>query len=322
MILDGMLQCTQCSATYRIHKGIPYLIIDEELEESKAQEMKGWVSLWEKKGMYEQSVLSQHIEQSFKLPYLGGPICTQVARMFDMALEEMDLTGNETILDLGAGVGWASRYFAEKGCKVIATDIVDDQWYGLGHSWAIMEDAGVYFNPLLMDGERLAFPNDTFDIVFFCAALHHFERFDQVLKQVNRVLKPGGRLIATGEPAIDLFTRERNVQATLEEVEEGIIERRAKVYEYWWAIKKSGFTNIQIDISETYNASAIQVYSWLISARNNTFNVVRTRYKALVWLFVSFLLMLPVKIAASLAIFINGGNLFIRARKPTESQVK
>lgn len=313
-IIQGRLACQYCGVAYPVNKRMPYLIHDAQLEEYKAQEMQGWVTLWEKKGMYEEEHLI-HAEASFNLPYVGT-IWTDVARMFDMALDEMQLTGNEKVLDLGAGQGWAARHFAERGCEVVATDIVADEMYGLGRAWAIMDHAGVYFEPLLTDGEKLPFPDDSFDIVFFCGALHHFADFGKVLSQVNRVLKPGGRLIAAGEPSINIMTSEKAVQDSLEEIDEGIVERRPKVHEYWWELREAGFEKIQIDTFETYKASPVQVYSWIVAVRSALWAVLRPRYKPLAWLFFTFTLLLPPRLAAQLALFANGGNLFMRGRKP------
>jgi SAM-dependent methyltransferase len=309
-ILEGNLKCASCATVYPIRKGIPNLLSQGLLEEYKRNEMQGWVNLWKKKGMYDRPTL----EHSFALPYLDG-IWADVSRMFDLAMQDMNLQGNEFILDMGAGQGWASRYFAAKGCRVVAVDIVDDEWYGLGRAWAIMEKAGVYFEPLLADGENLPFRPETFDIVFFCGALHHFRDFGKILKQVNKVLKPGGRVVAAGEPSIALIVHERDVQNSLEEMQEGIVERRAKVSEYWWSLRRAGFHDICINIAETYNAAPIQIYSWILSARQNLFRTVRRRYKALVWSALSVLLMFPSRWARRLALLANGGNLLIRARK-------
>ncbi len=288
--------------------GIPHPL--PKAGRSLRQEMEGWVTLWKQLGMYDNPTL----EDSFKLPYVGG-IWTDVARMFDMALEEMHLNGHEVILDLGAGQGWASRYFAEKGCKVVAVDVVADKWYGLGRSWAIMNYAGVHFDPVLADGEHLPFCPNQFDIVFLCGALHHFREFGPVLKQIHRVLKPGGYLVAAGEPAISVLSKEREVQMTLKETQVGITERRPKVFEYWWALKRAGFKGIRIDTFETWRASPFQIHSWIRAVRDNSFRAVRTRYKLLVWLVFTFLANTPSKWAGPVTLYLNGGNLFIRAHK-------
>ncbi len=310
-ITEGTLRCQHCSADYSIHKGIPYLFQENSLWSEKAQEARGWVSLWNKKGMYDRPTL----EDSFRLPYMGG-IWTDVARMFDLARQEMTLTGQETILDLGAGQGWAARYFAAQGCRVVAADIVADEWYGLGRSWAIMEHAGVYFEPILADGENLPVLPGTFDIVFLCGTLHHFKRFDRVLSQIHKALKPGGRVIAAGEPSISMATRERDVQAMLEETQEGIIERRPKVWHYWLALRRAGFQKICIDTFETHHASPLQVYNWIVAVRHNLGQVVRRRYKPLVWLAFSAALALPPRLAGQITLYLNGGNLLLRATKP------
>jgi len=177
-----------------------------------------------------------------------------------------------------------------------------------------MDYAGVYFEPIIADGERLPFPPETFDFVFLCGTLHHFREFDRVLKQITKILKPGGRIIAAGEPSISIFSREKDVQAMLDETKEGITERRPKVFQYWWAFKKAGFKDIQIDTFETYKATPEQMYTWIVAVRQSLFRSVRPRYKPMVWLFLSFMLFLPSRLAAMSTLWINGGSLFIRAR--------
>lgn len=309
-ILEGNLHCSQCGENYPVHKGMPYLISDTNLEQFKATEREGWVKIWEKKGMYENA----NLELSHQLPYVGG-MWTDVARVFDMALQEMNLTGKETILDIGAGQGWASRYFAEKGCTAIALDIVADEKFGLGRSWAIMERANTYFEPLLGDGERLPFPENTFDYVFFCGALHHFVHFERVLAQVHRVLKPGGRLIAAGEPAISLFKTEAEIQALLEEPEEGIVERRPKAYQYKKALEQVGFHQVEVDILETYKATPEVVRNWVWCAAYALAASVRTRFKPVAFMGMLLALVLPQKQRAWLAMNLNGGNTFLRGTK-------
>jgi SAM-dependent methyltransferase len=310
-IIEADLRCSLCGTTYPVRRGIPNLLTPRLLEDYKQNEMQGWVNLWNKKGMYERPTP----EDSFQLPYLGG-IWIEVTRMYEMAMVDMNLQGNEVILDIGAGQGWASRYFAAKGCRVIAIDIVDDELYGLGRAWAIMERAGVYFEPLLADGEHLPFRPNTFDFVFFCGALHHFRDFRKVLRQVNAVLKPGARFIATGEPSLSLIAAERLVQDSLEETHEGIVERRPKTFEYWRSIRQSGFRAVQIDVYDTYRDNAIQVYTWIVAVRQQAVDSVRPLFRPIVWLTLSAILLLPHRWAARLTVHINGGNIFIRGTKP------
>lgn len=309
-IFEGSLYCSHCQQPYFVRNGMPHLL-PEHLETLHVQEMEGWVNLWQDLGMYDRPTL----EDSFRLPYVGG-IWTDVARMFDMSLQEMNLTGKEVILEIGAGQGWASRYFAEKGCEVVAIDIVADEWYGLGRSWAIMDYAGVYFEPVLAEGEHLPFFSNQFDIVFLCGALHHFNTFDHILAQIYRVLKPGGYFIAAGEPSIFFFNKEHEIQSTLKETQVGITERRPRVAEYWRCTRRAGFERISIDTFETWHTSPSEVIAWIKAIRHNASRAVRTRYKLFVWLIFSLILVLPTKWRGQLALSLNGGNLFIRAFKP------
>jgi SAM-dependent methyltransferase len=262
--------------------------------------------------MYDQPA-----EYPFAMPQAAG---VEVARLFDMSLKEMNLHGDETILDLGAGAGWASSYFARRGCKVIATDIVLDDTFGLGRSWAIMEHTGTHFDPIFADGEHLPLLPNQFDIVFLFGTLHHFQDFTPVLEQAYKVLKPGGRLIAV-EPCISIFFKERDIQATLEETTVGITERRPNLFYYTRTIAKAGFEDVKWDISETYHRSPAEIHRWIADAMHILRPKVRTRYRPLVLLTPRFCHLLPHRWAAWLALCFNGGNLFLRAVKP-KSQSK
>lgn len=48
---------------------------------------------------------------------------------------------------------------------------------------------------LVMDAEQIDFDDERFDTVSISASLHHLERIPDVLREMNRVLKPGGHFI-------------------------------------------------------------------------------------------------------------------------------
>jgi ubiquinone/menaquinone biosynthesis C-methylase UbiE len=50
------------------------------------------------------------------------------------------------------------------------------------------------------DAETLPYPDDSFDLVIGHAVLHHIPDLDQSMREVLRVLKPGGRFVFAGEP--------------------------------------------------------------------------------------------------------------------------
>jgi ubiquinone/menaquinone biosynthesis C-methylase UbiE len=50
------------------------------------------------------------------------------------------------------------------------------------------------------DAERLPYPDDSFDLVIGHAVLHHIPDVELALREVLRVLRPGGRFVFAGEP--------------------------------------------------------------------------------------------------------------------------
>ena len=50
------------------------------------------------------------------------------------------------------------------------------------------------------DAETLPYPDESFDLVIGHAVLHHIPDLEQAMREVLRVLKPGGRFVFAGEP--------------------------------------------------------------------------------------------------------------------------
>ncbi len=50
---------------------------------------------------------------------------------------------------------------------------------------------------LFYDGKRIPFPDSTFDFVFSSEVVEHIECLDQVMGEIERVLKPGGQVLLT-----------------------------------------------------------------------------------------------------------------------------
>jgi SAM-dependent methyltransferase len=62
------------------------------------------------------------------------------------------------------------------------------------------ERLGLDVDGRVADGERLPFPAATFDLVVGHAVLHHIPDVPAALREVLRVLRPGGRFVFAGEP--------------------------------------------------------------------------------------------------------------------------
>jgi SAM-dependent methyltransferase len=62
------------------------------------------------------------------------------------------------------------------------------------------ESLGFQVAGRVADAERLPFDDATFELVVGHAVLHHIPDVEQALREVVRVLKPGGRFVFAGEP--------------------------------------------------------------------------------------------------------------------------
>lgn len=97
------------------------------------------------------------------------------------------------ILELGAGQGQDSRFFAQQGYKVVSTDIESS---ALKQSKAkLNDDLKEAITLQLIDlREELPFDNESFDIVYAHLSLHYFdyEKTVRLFDEVRRVLKVGG----------------------------------------------------------------------------------------------------------------------------------
>ncbi|MDW8100690.1 MAG: methyltransferase domain-containing protein [Anaerolineae bacterium] len=258
-IEDGWLRCVRCSKGYPVLRGIPHLYVYDERWVLKAREAQGWVDFHKERGIYEQPEDAVDL----KIPYYPEEPWISVARSFDIALEELHsiLRPGTTVLDLGAGRGWAAKHFTLHGCQAVALDINPDENVGLGRAWALMKHANVYFELVIADGERLPFFPGSFDLVFCAAALHHATDLSLLMRNIQRVLKPGGVLCAISEPCIAIDqSAERVLKRDAEsELKHGINEQRPNLLEYWIALIEAGFSEVRFIWPPGYRLSVSQL---------------------------------------------------------------
>jgi ubiquinone/menaquinone biosynthesis C-methylase UbiE len=100
------------------------------------------------------------------------------------------------VLDVGTGKGFTSLELARRGFPVTSVDISEEWMRG---AFLIAKAAGVddLIDFHIADANELPFSNETFNLVTFVNAIHHMEDFSGALREIARVLKPGGRLLVT-----------------------------------------------------------------------------------------------------------------------------
>lgn len=111
----------------------------------------------------------------------------------DAALNVADVQPGLLAADIGAGTGFITEGLVKQGLRVIAVD----------QSRAMIEEMKKKFdqdtNVELRIGESANLPVDsgTVDYVFANMYLHHVETPPDAIKEMVRILKPGGKLVIT-----------------------------------------------------------------------------------------------------------------------------
>jgi len=114
-----------------------------------------------------------------------------------------DEDGLGKLLELGCGTGYFTPTLANKSEMVIATDISEEM---LEIAWErVKENGKVQFQ--VMDCLNCKFDKGTFDTVFMGLVLLFVEEPEKALKEILRILKPGGLLIMA-DPDISQLSNE------------------------------------------------------------------------------------------------------------------
>ena len=170
----------------------------------------------EKNMSYEQSVewmrSQPELAELVKFCYLDRDNTVAAKRFaaseeFAAILQILGVSNSSTalnILDLGCGNGIVSYAFAALGHHVQAVDPDTSNDVGLGAIERLME-MGVKGSIVPVEGfaESLPFEDGNFDVVYTRQAVHHFADLQAGLNQCARVLKTGGKFLATREHIVD-----------------------------------------------------------------------------------------------------------------------
>ncbi len=106
-----------------------------------------------------------------------------------------DVRECQRVLDIAGGSGDLSRLFLDKvgsSGMVVLTDI-NNAMLRVGRDRLL--DEGLATPTAQCDAEKLPFPDNHFDAVSIAFGLRNVTRKENALREMRRVLKPGGRLI-------------------------------------------------------------------------------------------------------------------------------
>lgn len=138
--------------------------------------------------------------------YYDDPI-TQAANRYYNSEEWISLRsylpmGRGVALDIGAGRGIASYALAKEGYRVTALEPDPSALVGAQAIRTLAEETNLPIEVTEDFSETLPFPDNSYDLVFARAVLHHTSDLEAACREFSRVLKPGGLFIAVREHVI------------------------------------------------------------------------------------------------------------------------
>jgi ubiquinone/menaquinone biosynthesis C-methylase UbiE len=112
------------------------------------------------------------------------------------------------LLDVGAGLGESSVYFALQGAVVTTVDISPQM---VATALRLGKKFGVQLEGIVSSAEDLKLPANTYDIVYAANTIHHVHDRASLFEQLSRALKPGGMFFSYDplayNPVINLYRR-------------------------------------------------------------------------------------------------------------------
>ena len=96
------------------------------------------------------------------------------------------------VLEIGCGMGTDGAQFAKAGANYTGVDLTDA---AVELARKRFQVSGLEGEFRVADAERLDFPDESFDVVYSHGVLHHTPDIEAAVREIHRVLKPGGRAI-------------------------------------------------------------------------------------------------------------------------------
>lgn len=115
-----------------------------------------------------------------------------VKRRYRLTKEQVSLR-NKIVLDFGCGNGAQTIEFINSGCKIIAVDLDHGNLQTLADYLKRLESGMII--PVQYDGSNLPLATSSTDLVFSYEVFEHVQDETEALREIHRVLKPGGEII-------------------------------------------------------------------------------------------------------------------------------
>jgi SAM-dependent methyltransferase len=177
----------------------------------KAQEDPNWVDVAELIKTVSVEELAKTAEGYFRAvedpdlllakPFSDLAETPELLVTFGQVLRGLRPLPGMKVLDFGAGTCWTSRFLTQIGCRVTALDVSPTALELGKRLYRKMPVIGAQPEPefLVYDGYHIDLPDGSMDRILSFDAFHHVPNPADVLREMARVLRPGG-IAAFSEP--------------------------------------------------------------------------------------------------------------------------
>ncbi len=188
-LIDDILCCSTCDSHYLIGESSVFLMPGQVPGRNKEAIQTFWREL----------LVALHAEDNAQLSRQElADALKDLEAMFrnrrHLAVTEMPLAQlkGADVLEIGSGNGAHSALFAYlHGAKMTAIDITPSRVLATSQKLDLLMPNGDHLCANA-DAERLPFADETFDVVYSNGVLHHTPGTSEAVKEVYRVLRPGG----------------------------------------------------------------------------------------------------------------------------------
>jgi len=206
--------------------------------------------------------------------------------MLTVRLNRLQPLSDARVLDLGCGFGRHAFALAREGANVVALDAGRDEIVGVQGMLAAMALEGEFdatrtlASAVVGDAHHLPFPDNAFDHIICSEVLEHIPDDATVLRDIVRVLRPGGTLVVT----VPRFFPER-VNWWLSEAYHSVPGGHIRIYRQ--RVLRARLRDAGLVVTSSHHAHALHSPYWWLKCAVGTTNdqnwFVRQYHRLLVW---------------------------------------
>ena len=184
------------------------------------------------------------------------------------AIELMNIPDDARVLDVGCGSGWASRLLAPRARngRVVGIDISDEMV-------TLSADTSREFPNLefrVASAEALPFADGEFTHAFSMESLYYYADMPSALKEIRRVLGPGGMFLTV----VDLYQENEPSHQWVEDLKVPV--QLLSISDYRTLFEDAGFVNVEdrrlydpTPVPDDYTSGSFKSREELVKYRQN-----------------------------------------------------